>query len=826
LLLSGVCGGLAALSKTPAALLGPILVVSGLFYALFPAPGTAGALRWKRLGLALVGWGVVAMGAFFALWPAMWTRPTFAVTWIVRNIQSVNRSFHPTTGIFWEVQQSDQNPFYYLIAFPYHLTPLTTMGIIGGLALVVAGLAAWRRKGQDSVSAYAAGVLPLSLSLITYIILFIGPISLVSRRGDRYILPVFFAAGLLSALALWWLLLLAARFYPALTNRFTEKWPWLSSTRLAVGIIFVQAFFVLMYHPYYLAYYNPVLGGYRTAPYQVNVGWGEGLDLAARYLNQATAGRGQQSEGELPRVAAWYSSQFAPFYRGLTIDLSSESAALTGDYTVFYINQVQRGFPSGEILDYFRQRRPKEIIKLGGIPYVWIYPGPVVSKSPPESYTFPENVVLGGGARLVGVDVPGLTMPADAFSAARNDSVRTDLPTPGGEALPGLPVTLYWETLAEIHGEHNIYIRLVDDEGNSWGQVDRLIMAGLWRPDRWHSGYFIRDEYRMPIDPATPPGTYQLEIGMYDFVTGQSYGVARDVGEIALTPPQIAPQVSDLNLEAARVTPINDSLSLVGHNYADITLPHGAEVAGKIFWQAVKPLDKDYDLEFAFISPNDNTKYVIDETPLVSTYPTSGWRQSEVVGAAYRVRIPAVAPAGTYPLRVTVIDPETGAAVGPAVKLASLTVEAHERNFELPSGVTPVSAFLDDEIELVGYRLEDETVAPRETFGLTLFWRSLRLADDNYTVFVHAVGPDQVIRGQWDSVPGQGKAPTSGWLPGQIVEDRYEVPMAKDAPPWKYDIFVGMYNSLHGERLPATSQVSPVSDDRVWITRIQAENRN
>jgi hypothetical protein len=102
----------------------------------------------------------------------------------------------------------------------------------------------------------------------------------------------------------------------------------------------------------------------------------------------------------------------------------------------------------------------------------------------------------------------------------------------------------------------------------------------------------------------------------------------------------------------------------------------------------------------------------------------------------------------------------------------------------------------------------------------------LRLAKDNYTVFVHAVGPDLVIRGQWDSVPGQGAAPTGGWLPGEIVEDHYEVPIAKDAPPWKYDIFVGMYNPLNGERLPAASQASPISDDRIWITRIQAENRD
>jgi hypothetical protein len=105
---------------------------------------------------------------------------------------------------------------------------------------------------------------------------------------------------------------------------------------------------------------------------------------------------------------------------------------------------------------------------------------------------------------------------------------------------------------------------------------------------------------------------------------------------------------------------------------------------------------------------------------------------------------------------------------------------------------------INGEIELVGYKLVDETVPAGHKFGLILYWRSLSFADSNYTVFVHAVGPDQIMRGQWDSVPVQGNAPTGGWVPGEIIEDRYEIPMADDAPPWKYDIFVGMYDPVSG----------------------------
>lgn len=805
LLLSGLFGGLAGLSKTPAALLGPILVVSGLFYALFPPVGLAPSVRWKRLGIALVGWGLIAAAAFTALWPAMWTRPMFALEWIIKNIRSVNQIAHPTTGHFWGGQLSDQSPYYYLLVFPFHLTPLTTIGVAAALVLLGVGLLTYRRHAES----WPVKMLPLVLSLSAYVVMFIGPVSLISRRGDRYILPVFFAAGLLAALALWWLAGLVKQ-YLLTFNR------WVSVTGITAIVVIIQALVVLWYHPYYLAYYNPLWGGGEVAPYRLNVGWGEGLDAAARYLNDL-------HKESPPAVASWYSKQFAPFYQGKTIDLSSQSAALTGDYTVFYLNQVQRGFPSREIVAYFQQREPLHVVKLGEIDYAWIYPGPIISKTPPAQYTFATQALLAGGARLVGVDVPRVQMPVDAYPQI-TASDQADAPRFFGQPLPGLPVTLFWETVGQINGEHNVYIRLVDAQGNIWGRVDRLILAGLWRPDRWRAGYFVRDEYKLPIDPATPPGEYQLEVGLYDFVTGQSYGVVKNIGTLTLTPPAAPPQPAQLNLPQQLFTPLTPALTLLGHDFQDVELAPGAEINGKVFWQGMAGMDQDYQVEFAFLAP-DNKKYVIAEAPLSPTYPNSQWRRNEAVGAAYRFRIPASTPAGNYPLLITALNPDTHEPLAPSVTLASVIVKAQERNFDLPRDVTPVSAFLNEEIELIGYKLHQSTVAPKNTFGLTLYWRSVRPTTTNYTVFIHAVGPDQVIRGQWDSVPRQGAAPTSGWLPGEVIEDDYQIPMAKDAPAWKYDIFAGMYDALTGQRLPAASHNSPISENRVWLTRVQVEEK-
>jgi hypothetical protein len=791
LALAGIFAVLAVLSKTPAAILGPILLVSGIIYALLPPPGQLRSTYWKRLGVAMVVGLAFLAATLYTFWPI--------VQRLVANVESVNRSPHLTAGTFWTEWQSDLNPLYYLWVFPFHLTPLVTVGVLAGLVLTVVGVVAYVRR-QDT---WPRQVLPLLLGLISYIAIFIAVTSLVSRRGDRYILPVYFPAAMLAALAWWWL----AGFVPGFFKRVK-----ITSMQILGVAVALQMLFVLLYHPYYLAYFNPLMGGYRTAPYWVNVGWGEGLERAAAYLNEITG-------PEKPPVAAWYSNQFAPYYHGPTADISNESAPLTADYAVFYINQVQRGFPSSEILTYFQQRDPVEVIEIGGIPYVWVYAGPVVSQRPPQDYQFSVEALLGGGARLLGLDVPQTKIPANAYTFAPQESA-------WGAAHPysrvaGIPVTLYWETVGRIKGGHNIYIRLVDESGNIWGQVDRMILAGLWRPDRWFTGYYLRDEYKVPLDPAIPPGTYHFEVGMYNFTTGESLGIAKNIGKITLTPAQRLIQPAEVEVDPKLMLPIDSELTLIGHNYSNIEFAPGSDIVGKVYWQAAGNIDRDYQVEFSLLDATHQKEYVVAKKPLSPTYPPAEWRNREVVGAAYRFRVPAVAPPGKYPLALNVVDMQTGKRVGQPILLSTITVEAPTRNFELPQNVAPVSAVINDEIELVGYKLVQNSVDSGKKFGLILYWRSLNFANSNYTVFVHAVGPDQVMRGQWDSVPVQGKSPTGGWIPGEIIEDHYQIPMADDAPPWKYDIFVGMYDPVTGQRLTVTSPNAPISDNRVWLTRIQ-----
>lgn len=87
---------------------------------------------------------------------------------------------------------------------------------------------------------------------------------------------------------------------------------------------------------------------------------------------------------------------------------------------------------------------------------------------------------------------------------------------------------------------------------------------------------------------------------------------------------------------------------------------------------------------------------------------------------------------------------------------------------------------------------------------LALYWRITAPPPDDLTVFVHLRAADGFVRSQTDGPPVGGHRPTSGWTPGQVVQDIHPLPPAEDYDLVDY-LAVGLYQSATGERLPAAT---------------------
>lgn len=126
---------------------------------------------------------------------------------------------------------------------------------------------------------------------------------------------------------------------------------------------------------------------------------------------------------------------------------------------------------------------------------------------------------------------------------------------------------------------------------------------------------------------------------------------------------------------------------------------------------------------------------------------------------------------------------------------------------DLPSDTQRLDWQYGDSIKLVGYGIDTTRIAPNQELAVTLYWQPLAAMNQDYSVFIHLLGPNQESWGSVDSFPGMGSDPTRGWRPGKIIEDHYRLRVSADArKPSLARLEVGLYDYPTGQRLPVRDQ--------------------
>lgn len=368
LLISGLSAGLSWLTKSPAFFLMPFIGLVALTELISNYREQKRTEAASKLSLAkhtwiafapALGWTVIACLSFIILWPAMWVDPlntlknifSQAAVYAIQgheNITFFNGRVYPIGDSAWN---------FYPISFLWRTTPPVLVGLgLALLALIFNHKLRIPRSKQRTI-----------LYLLLYAALFTLMMSLGDKKFDRYILPAHLACDIIAAFG-W--VALADTIISRLADRVSTRAKQLGMLIFYSLLIAIQLLGVLQTYPYYLNYFNPILGGSDKAGKVMMVGWGEGLDLAADYLNELPL-------AEELRVISWYgdgplSYLFVGQTVGMDVDMNLEFLK-KADYVVLYINQIPRQLPSPEILGYFAQLTPDRIVKIDRLEYAWIY---------------------------------------------------------------------------------------------------------------------------------------------------------------------------------------------------------------------------------------------------------------------------------------------------------------------------------------------------------------------------------------------------------------------------------------------------------------------
>jgi 4-amino-4-deoxy-L-arabinose transferase-like glycosyltransferase len=470
LIASGLCAGLALLTKGPALILLPFVGLTLFCYWMLQdrppvsrtGPSLLGLRSWVAGLGSVIGWYLLWLGCglivVYALWPALWSDPGRALGRYIGEI-TINGGRPNGDGQFFLGRAvGDPGPLFYLLADLYRTTPAMLLGL-------AAGIGVWMRcivhrntgslQGARLISRPVLGVL-IAFVLFWTLVMTFGP-----KKFDRYVLPT------------WpMLLILAAAGWSAL---FT----WLRRPRfrtaMLVLIVATELGQCAWYHPYYLSYYNPLLGGGAAAQRLFLVGWGEGMDQAGAYLRS----RADLSYGPVLSALGETLQPFVP----VDVRDVTDFGTLPANYAVVYIESIQRA-ADPPLYARLQTTVPLAQITIHGIEYALIY-------QLPRPFEQPIDATFGTALRLRGVTIQ------------REQSRLTVLPA--------------WDVQSRPESDYRVFVHLLDASGQRVAQID-VAPGGDNAPptSQWEAGQQISVPLPLGLPSDLPAGSYQLVMGVYE----------------------------------------------------------------------------------------------------------------------------------------------------------------------------------------------------------------------------------------------------------------------------------------------------------------------
>ena len=392
----------------------------------------------------------------------------------------------------------------------------------------------------------------------------------------------------------------------------------------------------------------------------------------------------------------------------------------------------------------------------------------------------------------------------------------------------GVVVSLEWLALKKVPISYRASLRLVDAAGNVWGYSDGQMVDGLYPTNVWQVGERVRDLREVKPLPGTPPGDYYVELRVYhpadrhtlEVVDAQKQvsALAR-LGPVTLGRVQRPEAVGDWQLCSPLQVKCPDGLELVGYTLENDRVQEGEDLRITLGWLARSRLVADYAVSLQLVDGQGAVKAEA-RAPLSPNYPSSSWEPGVFVRGQYALRVPAGVPAGDLRIRLG-LRGQTDCSSVETWLPSVVKVEARTRKFDPPVTANSAEANFGNVALLVGYDIDGGAMAPGGAIDLTLHWQALGPTDKSYKVFTHLVGADGRIWGQKDDFPAQGTKPTSSWVKGEYVEDRYHIPIDPGATPGEYRLLVGLYDLASGQRLPVMDREGKTVGDHAVLTQVR-----
>jgi len=437
---SGIFAAFAWLTRTPGVVVAAVvgLVFVALIWTHQRRRGDSPVRTAMQFARPAARWGAAALGTTVLVWPALWVSPIDVYRSVLAWTFEAAAEGHETATFFYGTNyRGDADAFYalyYPLSLLWRLTPFTLVG----LTAVLLGLA-FRSRSVFPQRHWA----PVGI-LAGYALLYMVGMSLGDKKFDRYLLPVYPALDLIAAVGI----VGAARLVAVQRARASR----VLAGAIIGGVVVGQTLSALATAPYYLTYFNPLMGGPAGASEALLLGWGEGLDQVAEFILRQPGGENAVVHMSNARTTLLYLMPESATVVGRAYgqDMESVVAWAEADYYVAYVSQWQRGSYSRPI-DDLSHFAPVHTVSFEGTDFARTYD--VRTIPPPNRMvnTHPCAFVFGDAVQLAAYDDEVLDLPGGinrrvftVYFVSRSPShdryrVRIDLAPPTARGLE--PIT-------------------------------------------------------------------------------------------------------------------------------------------------------------------------------------------------------------------------------------------------------------------------------------------------------------------------------------------------------------------------------------------------
>lgn len=370
---------------------------------------------------------------------------------------------------------------------------------------------------------------------------------------------------------------------------------------------------------------------------------------------------------------------------------------------------------------------------------------------------------------------------------------------------------LVWETRRQPEQDFKVSVRLQAPDGAVWAVEDQIPFPQVHPPSHWMPNGYRRSPHSVKVPVGTPPGVYTVKLVLYEAQTGEP--VPRgDGGEGEISLGQItvhaAPPPARWEPPVRLTGVVGGRLALLGAEAWPQKVQVGDSPAFAFYVKLLSPQAAEARLIAELVAPNGEVAFAADGPLFPPFANASAVPAGTVIQARRHLTVPPAGPPGRYTVRLRFTSPD-GTALSAqkwwvwkteTIRVGTLTVEDRSRRFDIPPGGRAVNVRWNQGLRLVSAAWP-EHVAPGATFKLNLVWQGEGPTDQSYKVFVHLRDERGQIVAQADKYPLGGRAPTNGWLPGEVVVDEYTLSVPSDLSPGIYTLVVGWYEEAGGRRL-------------------------